>query len=63
MWAVLDKKTQIVIGCVPPTATLKEVKKLKKQHDLILMTPANSPARIGDKYMNNKFLSVNEGEK
>jgi hypothetical protein len=57
MWAVLDKKTQIVIGILLPTATAEEIQQAENDYDLVLMTLENSPARIGDKYEDNKFIS------
>jgi hypothetical protein len=50
MWAILDKKTQIVLGVLTPDAPMQEIKKINKNYDLILMTLQNSPAKIGDKY-------------
>jgi hypothetical protein len=55
MWAILDKKTQTVLGVCPPNANQKTLNKLVKEYDLIFMTPENSPATIGDKYKNEKF--------
>lgn len=55
MWAILNKTTQIVLDCCPPTVSLETLEELKKEYDLIFMTPENSPATIGDKYQNGKF--------
>jgi hypothetical protein len=59
MWAILDKKTQIVLGVLTPDAPMQEIKKINKNYDLILMTLQNSPAKIGDKYENGRFYSTN----
>ena len=56
MWAVLDKKTQIVVGVVYPTVDVKTIEEHKKNYDLVFMTPENSPASFGNKYENNKFI-------
>jgi hypothetical protein len=61
MWALLDKKTQIVIGGLMPDASEENIKEAEKHYDLIPMTLENSPATIGYKYSNNKFYRV-EGE-
>lgn len=58
MWAVIDKKTQIVVGSILPTASLEEVKRIEKTFDVVRMTLDNSPATIGDTYKNGKFISV-----
>ena len=62
MWAVIDKKTQIVLGVIPPDINIEKVNQAKIVYDLVLMTPDNSPATIGDKYENGKFINT-EGEK
>lgn len=56
MWALLNKETQIVLGVCTPDADSKTLDKLVQEYDLILMTPENSPATIGDKYKNGKFI-------
>jgi pentose-5-phosphate-3-epimerase len=63
MWAVINKTTQIVIGVILPDTNIEEVKKIAKQFDVVFMTLENSPANIGDKYINNKFKSIKKGEK
>jgi len=55
MWAVINKKTQIVVGVLPPDATAEQIKQSEEIFDLVLMTIENSPATIGDKYENGKF--------
>jgi hypothetical protein len=55
MWAVINKKTQIVIGVLLPDATTDQIEQTEKIHDLVLMTIDNSPATIGDTYRNGKF--------
>ena len=61
MWALIDKETQIVIGALMPDAPLKEIEKAKTKWDLIPMTLENSPATIGNKYLDGKFYSI-QGE-
>lgn len=60
MWAAIHKDTKEVIGAILPTATITELQKAEKIFDLVLMTLENSPAKIGDKYENNKFIPKEE---
>jgi hypothetical protein len=60
MWALLDKKTKIVIGALPPNTLLEEIEKIKETYNLIAMTLENSPATIGDKYIDGKFYPPKE---
>jgi hypothetical protein len=62
MWAILDKKTNVVLGVVTPDAPLEEVKKFEKEYNLILMTLKNSPATIGDIYKNGKFYKQDKAK-
>jgi hypothetical protein len=57
MWAVLNKKN-IVIGVVLPNTPKSEVEKINKNYQLIAMTNENSPATIGDEYVNGKFINA-----
>ena len=57
MWALLNKLTNIVEGVLIPTAPPKVIEEAKNKWNLIEMTLENSPASIGDKYINNKFIS------
>lgn len=59
MWAILDKITQQVIGCLEPIATQEDINITLKTHDLIKMTLENSPAYIGGYYSNGKFTDPN----
>jgi hypothetical protein len=54
MWALLDQNN-IVIACVPPDATTKQLNELQKENKLIEMTLENSPATIGYFYDGQKF--------
>ena len=56
MWAILDKDNETVIGVFPPD-TPEEIR--LKEYDekmLIKMNLENSPAWIGAKYVNGKFV-------
>lgn len=55
MWAILDKKTQIVLGCLTPDTDAETVKTMEQTHNLVFMTPENSPATVGYKYEEGKF--------
>jgi hypothetical protein len=62
MWAMLDKN-KIVIGALIPTTPLEEIIKIQNEgYEVIPMTIENSPATIGSKYENGKFLINNIGE-
>ena len=56
MWAILDKDNETVIGVFPPD--VPEETRLKESDGKILieMTLENSPAWIGAKYVNGKFV-------
>jgi hypothetical protein len=62
MWAVLNKKSQIVVGVLLPDATLEAYKEAEKDYDLIAMTLENSPATIGYIYKNNNFYPIDTKE-
>ena len=56
MWAILDKDNETVIGVFPPD-TPEEIR--LKEYDekmLIKMNLEDSPAWIGAKYVNGKFV-------
>jgi hypothetical protein len=55
MWAILDKKTQIVLGVLAPDTPLEIIETMEQTNDLVFMTPENSPASIGDEYKEGKF--------
>jgi hypothetical protein len=57
MWAVIDKKTQVVVGAIMPDTSIDEVKNAEKEFDIVKMTIENSPASVGDKYLDGKFHS------
>jgi len=55
MWALVDKNTKIVLGCIP-SATYEEAKKISNEDILIKMTLENSPASIGNLWDGEKFI-------
>jgi hypothetical protein len=56
MWAILDRDNKTVIGVFTPD--IPEETRLKEADGRILieMTLENSPASIGDQYINKKFI-------
>jgi hypothetical protein len=62
MWALLDYDNKTVIGCFTPDIdiTLDEVQKEINGRTIIEMTIENSPARIGDIYIDGKFYPPKE---
>jgi hypothetical protein len=55
MWALIDKDTKIVLGCVT-SSTYKEAKKISNKNILIKMTLENSPASIGNLWNGERFI-------
>jgi hypothetical protein len=60
MWALIDKETKVVVAALMPDAPLEEVEKAKESYVLVAMTLENSPATIGDKYIDGKFYPPKE---
>ena len=58
MWAILE--SDIVVGCIPPNVPIENVEEISKKHLLIFMTEENSPAWLGAKYENGKFVKGEE---
>lgn len=62
MWAIINKQ-QIVIGVLVPNTPLEEITKVENEgFNVVRMTLENSPATIGSKYENGKFVTVNSEE-
>jgi hypothetical protein len=55
MWALVDKNTKIVLGCITPT-TYKKALQASNGNILIKMTLENSPASIGNLWNGERFI-------
>jgi hypothetical protein len=61
MWALIDNSTDIVLGClvgIPYEQAALEASKTDAY--LVEMTIENTPAYIGNKYVDGKFLIPEE---
>ena len=56
MWAMLDIDNETVIAAFPPDASEEKMLKEANGRTLVKMTLENSPAWIGAKYVNGKFV-------
>ena len=56
MWAMLDVDNKTVIAAIPPDVSEEDLLKEANGRILIKMTLENSPAFIGAKYINGKFI-------
>jgi hypothetical protein len=55
MWAIVNKKTNMVVACAPTELEKKERTFQEKENYLIKMTLDNSPAWIKGHYKDGKF--------
>jgi hypothetical protein len=61
MWALIDNSTNIVLGClVGITYEEATIEASKSDAYLVEMTIENTPAYIGNKYVDGKFLTTEE---
>ena len=56
MWTLLDYDGKTVVEGFAPNTPQNEMEKIAKGRIIIKMTPENSPAWIGAKYVNGKFI-------
>jgi hypothetical protein len=55
MWALVDKDTKLVLGCIT-SVTYEKALEISNENILVEMTLENSPASIGDFWDGKNFI-------